>query len=540
MSPSRPGADKAARLSPQKKALLARLMAKKGLNAPAEERPIGRRGGTGPAPLTFAQEALWFLDQLEPDQAAHNQPGAVRLSGTLDVPALERSLGEIVARHEALRSTFSVTDGVPFQQITPVGTWTLAVTDLSQGDDPEADALALATADSHKPFDLEQGPLFRSFLMKLGETEHILVLNFHHIVTDGWSMGVFTSELQALYPAFRAGRPSPLPDLPVQMPDFATWQRDTLKGAKLDEHLNYWKGQLKGELKGLTLPVDHPRPAVQSYQGRHESIVLSAQLSDDLRQLSKQQGVTLFMTLEAAFMSVLYDACHETDMVIGSAVAHRNRSELEPIIGFLVNMLVMRTDLSGDPGFEELLKRVRAVTIGAWSHQDLPLSHILREVQPDRDLGKNPLFQVQFSLLTPDRNPAVYGYGLDMGEVEKVMLDDVQMSPVKISFDNARYDIAVFLWDMPGGVAGTLEYSRDLYEPATIARFVKRYETILRAVVKQPATKLSALLAQLAEGDRETKAAAESSYKSSVKSKLKGLRKRRSGSSPSPNPGDAP
>lgn len=540
MSTARPGADKGARLSPRKKALLARLMAKKGRDAPAEEQAIPRRADAGPAPLTFAQEALWFLDQLEPDQASHNQPGAVRLLGDLDVPALERSLGEIVARHEALRSTFSVRDGVPFQQITPVGPWTLPLSDLSDLGDPEAEALRLATADSHKPFDLERGPLFRSFLMKLGEAEHILVLNFHHIVTDGWSMGVFTSELQQLYPAYRAGRPSPLPELAVQMPDFAVWQRATLTGAALDEHLTYWKQQLQGELKGLTLPGDHPRPAQQSYQGKHQSIVLSAQLSDELRKLSRKQGVTLFMTLEAAFMALLYDACRETDMVIGSAVAHRNRSELEAIIGFLVNMLVMRVDLSGDPGFDELLKRVRTVTIGAWSHQDLPLTHILREVQPDRDLGKNPLFQVQFSLLTPDRNPAVYGYGLAMGEVEQVELDGLQMSPVQIAFDNARYDIAVFLWDMPGAIQGTLEYSRDLYEPETIARLVKRYETVLRAVVKQPTISLSALLAQLAEGDRETRAAAENTYKSSVKSKLKSLRRRRSGSSARPGPGDAP
>ncbi|MFT7463714.1 MAG: hypothetical protein ACI9EF_002061 [Pseudohongiellaceae bacterium] len=538
MSTTRPGADKGARLTPQKKALLARLMAKKGLNAPAAEQPIARRNGTGHAPLTFAQEALWFLDQLEPDQANHNQPGAVRLAGQLDVRALERALGEIVSRHEALRSSFSVADGIPFQQIAPASPWTLAVRDLTGHPVPETEALRLATADSHLPFDLEQGPLFRSFLMKLGDRQHILVLNFHHIVTDGWSMGVFTTELQALYAAFRAGQPSPLAELPIQMPDYATWQRQTFQGAKLDEHLSYWKEQLKGELHGVTLPGDHPRPAVQSYQGRHASISLSAQLSDHLRTLSKKQGVTLFMTLEAAFMAVLFDACRETDMVIGSAVAHRNRKELEPIIGFLVNMLVMRADLSGDPGFDELLKRVRAVTIGAWTHQDLPLAHILREVQPDRDLGKNPLFQVQFSLLTPDRNPAVYGYGLDMGDVEQVMLDDLQMKPVQIAFDNARYDVAVFLWDMPDGIRGTLEYSSDLYEPATIARFVKRYETVLRAVVKQPSITLSALVSQLEQGDRDHRAAAENTFKSSVKSKLKGLKRRRSGTSPKARPGE--
>jgi len=542
MSIDRPGGPKSAGLSKQKRALLARLLAKRGLVAPLQDQPIGRRSGDEPVPLSFAQEALWFLDQLEPDKAQHNQPGAVRLVGDLDVSALERSLAEIVARHEALRTTFSTADGVPFQTVSAPGEWVLPLTDLSDRPHAEAEteALRLATEDSHRSFDLERGPLFRSFLMRLTEREHILVLNFHHIVTDGWSMGVFTRELQQLYPAFRSGDPSPLSELAVQMPDFAVWQRDSLKGAKLEQHLAYWKQQLAGDVSGLTLPTDHPRPAVQSYQGLHEPIVLSAQLSDALRELSREQGVTLFMTLEAAFMALLYDACRETDVVIGSAVAHRNRRELEPMIGFLVNMLVMRADLSGDPGFDELLKRVRTVTIGAWSHQDLPLTHILREVQPDRDMGKNPLFQVQFSLLTPDQNPAVYGYGLAMGQIETVQLPELEMSPVHIAFDNARYDIAVFLWDMPDGIRGTLEYSRDLYESRTIARFVKRYETVLRTVVRQPTITLTGLVTQLEQDDRESRAADESAYKSSVKTKLKSLRRRRSGSSTRPDPGAAP
>lgn len=534
--PSDAGQPSGDRLSPAKRALLARMLEQKGIKARQGEGGIPRRSESGPAPLSFAQEALWFLDQLEPDQARNNQPGAVRLSGQLDVPALERTLGEIIRRHESLRTSIEVTAGRPCQRVAPVEPFSLSVIDLSDRPPAEAqeEATRLATEDAHRPFDLAQGPLLRTFLMRIAEQEHVLVLNFHHIVTDGWSMGVFTREFDALYRAFLAGEPSPLAELPIQMADFAAWQRDALQGAKLEQHLEYWRGQLGGEPTGAELRTDHPRPAVQSFKGRHQTIRLSAQLSDDLRALSRGQGVTLFMTLKAGFLVLLHEASEQTDMLIGSAVAHRNRPELEGLIGFLVNMLALRTDLSGDPGFDELLQRVRDVTIGAWSHQDLPLTRILAEVQPNRDLSRNPLFQVQFSLLTPDHNPAVYGYGLEMGQIETVQLPGLVMSPVPIKFDNARYDIAIFLWDMPGGIEGTLEYSRDLFEPATMQRLVERYEAVLRAVIEKPAATLSDLVSGLREADSSAEKAAAQNLKESMQSKLKGLRRRSSGPAPDP------
>ena len=481
--------------------------------------------------LSFAQEAVWFLDQLEPDQALHNVPGAVRLTGQLDAAAMERSLAEIVQRHEALRTTFVTKDGKPFQVLAPPGAFSLPIIDLS--DRPkasaEAEALRLATEEAHRVFDLEQGPLFRAFLIRLGDTQHILVLNFHHIVTDGWSMGVFTRELDQLYRAFGRGEPSPLPELPIQMADFAVWQRATLQGAVLEEHLAYWRKQLSGNVASLTLPTDRPRPAVQSFQGRHRTVRLSEHLSQALRGLSQRQGVTLFMTLTAAFQALLYYYCRETDVVIGSAVAHRNKSELEGLIGFLVNMVVFRTDLSGNPSFGELLRRVREVTLGAWAHQDLPLARVIKEVQPERDLSRNPLFQVQFSLLTPDHNPAVYGYGLATRAIETLELPGLVMTPVAVQYDNARYDIAVFLWDMPQGIQGTIEYSTDLFEDATIARMVHRYETLLRFVVDRSDVSLAALVARLEEDDQETRTAAEETYERSAQQKLKAIKRRRSG-----------
>ncbi len=526
--PSGPDQPSQQGLSPARRALLAKMLKKKGMAAPGREESIPRRTNTGPAPLSFAQEALWFLDQLEPNEARSNQPGAVRLSGELDLNALERTLGEIIARHDPLRMSIETRDGRPYQVLPPRDPFRLQVSDLSDRpiEEAEQEATRLATEDAHKPFDLSRGPLFRTFLMRLAEDEHILVLNFHHIATDGWSMGVFTDEFKALYRAHQAGKPSSLDELPIQMGDFAAWQRDTLQGAKLEEHLAYWRSQLSGELVSAEVPTDHPRPPVQSFKGRHAAIRVPKDLSARLRKLSQQQGVTLFMTLNAAFLALLHERSKQTDMLIGSAVAHRNRSELEGLIGFLVNMLALRTDLSGDPGFDELLRRVRETTIGAWSHQDLPLTQILAQVQPGRDLGRNPLFQVQFSLLTPDRNPAVYGYGLEMGQIETIELPGLVMTPVQVKFDNARYDIAIFLWDMPDGIEGTLEYSRDLFEHATMERFVARYLTILSSVLDNPQIRLQELVLSLQESDSTAEQEAAMNLKQSTQAKLKGLRKR--------------
>ena len=341
-------------------------------------------------------------------------------------------------------------------------------------------------------------------------------------------MGVFTREMAALYRAYRAGRPSPLEELPIQFGDFAVWQRETLRGDVLEEHLAYWRERLGGELAEIELPTDRPRPPVQSFKGLHQEVRLSKKLSEDLRRLAKEQGVTHFMVLDAAFRVLLYDACRETDMVIGSAIAHRNRRELESVIGFLVNMLVVRTDLGGDPTFAELLQRVREAVIGAWSHQDLPLTRIVREVQPERDLGKNPLFNVQFSLLTPDQNPAVYGYGLAMDDIERIELPGLVMTPVHVQYDNARYDVAVFLWDMPQGVHGTIEYNSDLFDPPTIERLANRYVEVLRAVVLDPRQTLEGLVARLARADQASASKAEESFQASAKDRLRSLRRRRS------------
>jgi len=523
-------------LSPERQALLAKLLAKKGIQSQAPTK-IPPRAKDGPAPLSFAQEALWFLEQLEPTRATHNQPSAVRLTGPLDADALARALGEIRNRHEPLRSHFETRDGKPFQVIAPPSNFALPRVDLTHLA-PEAsrtEGLKLATEEAHTGFDLETGPLFRAILIQLEAEQHILTLNSHHIITDGWSMGVFTRELQALYEAFTRGEPSPLEPLPIQLADFAVWQRENLQGKVLDDHLSYWKEQLSGKLTSLEFPTDRPRPDVQSFRGGHHTVQLSAKLSNDLRALARTTGVTPFATLEAAFLITLYHTCRVTDMIIGSAVAHRNREELEGLIAFLVNMLVMRVDLSGNPTFIELQRRVQKVTLGAWSHQDLPLSRILREVAPDRDLSRNPLFQVQFSLLTPDHNPAVYGYGLSSGDIEEIKLGELAMTPIDVHYDNARYDIAAFLWDMPQGIQGTIEYSSDLFEPDTIARLVERFEKVLNSVVASPSATLEDFTRELDQLEEERKAATRKAFKSSMNKGLKSIKRRKS-STPSGTP----
>jgi non-ribosomal peptide synthetase component F len=350
--------------------------------------------------LSFAQARLWFLEQLEPGNFAYNIPAGVRLTGSLHVMALKQSLNEIVRRHEALRTSFTTVNGEAVQVITQTSTLLLPIVNLSELPQAEqqAEVERLATAAAQGSFDLAQGPLLRATLLQLNETEHILLLTMHHIVSDGWSMGVFIRELAALYCAFSNEKPSPLPELPIQYADFAHWQRQWLQGEVLEEQLSYWKQQLNNAPPVLELPTDRPRPPIQSYQGAIASLVLCESLSQKLKFLSQRSGVTLFMILLAAFQTLLYRYTGQSDICIGSPIANRNRSETEGLIGFFVNTLVLRTDLSGNPSFQELLGRVREVALGAYAHQDLPFEQLVEALQPERSLSHQPLFQVMFIL----------------------------------------------------------------------------------------------------------------------------------------------
>src|SRR5439155_5432359 len=379
-------------------------------------------------PLSFAQQRLWFLDQLEPDSSVYNIFSGLRLKGPLDIGALEQGLNEIVRRHEALRTIFYVVEGQPVQIILPSLSLPLPVMDLSHLPEIEREAEVgrLANEEAQRPFDLCLGPLMRATLLRLNDADHVLLLTVHHIASDGWSKGVLFRELSVLYEAFTNGKPSPLEELPVQYADFAQWQREWLQGDVLETQLGYWKTQLDN-IQILQVPTDQPRPAILRYRGASQSIVLSKKLTEALRTLSRQQDVTLFMTLLAAFQTLLHRYTGQGDIVVGSPIANRNRTEIEGLIGFFVNTLVLRSDLSDNPTFRELLARVRAVALGAYAHQDLPFEKLVEELQPERNLSQNPLFQVMFILQNvPSSAPKLGG---------------LTLSPLDADTDTTKFDL---------------------------------------------------------------------------------------------------
>lgn len=419
--------------------------------------------------LSFAQQRSWFLDQLTPQNPFYNMPKAMRLVGQLNAAALERTLNEIVRRHDTLRTTFASIDGKPVPYVVSTLTLPLPLVDLQPipASKREAEAQRLMVQEVQRPFDLSRGPLVRALLLRLDEEEHILLLTMHHIVSDGWSTGIVLHELAALYAAFQAGQPSPLPELPIQYSDFAAWQREWLQGERLARHFSYWQEQLEG-LPVLELPTDHPRPAVQTVKGSRLIFQLPLPLSQKLEALSKQEGVTLFMFLLAAFQTLLYRYANQEDIVVGSPIANRNRAEIEGLIGFFANMLVMRTDFSGNPTFRELLQRVREVALQAYEHQDLPFEKLVEELQPERDLSRTPLFQVVFVLQNAPRS--------------NLELPGLTLSSVVVDKGTATYDLNLGMWQTKQGLGARIEYNIDLFEAETIRRMADEYQHLLEHV----------------------------------------------------------
>jgi amino acid adenylation domain-containing protein/non-ribosomal peptide synthase protein (TIGR01720 family) len=451
--------------------------------AAPREAPIGPAPRKGELPLSFAQQRLWFLDQLEPNSPSYNISAAVRLSGDLDVGALGRVLNEVIRRHEALRTAFASVDGRAVQVVGPALTIELPLLDLSEPSGlPEAGREAqvreAATREARGPFDLARGPLLRATLIKLAEQEHVALLTMHHIVSDGWSMGVLVQEVAALYEAFTQGRPSPLAELPIQYADFAHWQREWLQGDRLTEQLAYWKERLR-EPSVLELPLDRPRPAVQTVNGAIHHFTLPAALTAELRNLGRQQNATLFMTLLAGFKVLLQRHAGQADICVGTPIANRNRAEIEGLIGFFVNTLVLRTDLSGNPTFAELIGRVRETALGAYAHQDLPFERLVEELRPARDLSHTPLVQVMFAL----RNTP-------MGELR---MPGLTLSALETDSGTARFDLTMQVVDTPDELSCSFEYNTDLFERETIERLEGHLRTILANVVADPSRRIGEL-----------------------------------------------
>ncbi|HEV2846896.1 MAG TPA: condensation domain-containing protein, partial [Thermoanaerobaculia bacterium] len=431
-------------------------------------------------PLSFGQLRLWFLDQLEPGNVAYNVSSAVRLSGTLSIEALAGALDEIVRRHEVLRTTFAGGGKEPVQIIHSARPPGLAVTDLSGLPEEERESAArrLALEERRTPFDLARGPLLRASLLRLAETEHVLLFSLHHVVSDGWSMGVLVREVSLLYSAFLQGEASPLPELPIQYADYAVWQREWLQGEALESQLSYWRELLAG-VPVLELATDRPRTALQTFQGESVGFRLPEEVGRGLRELGRQRGMTPFMTLLAGFEALLGRYSGQDDVIVGTTVANRSRAELEGLIGFFVNTLALRGDLSGSPSFSGLLARTREAVLGAFAHQDLPFEKLVAEIQPERDLSRSPLFQVVFQL-----------QNAPMAAAE---LPGLALRPMEAREQTAKFDLVLNLVQAGEAFGGRLDYNSGLFERATAERIVRHFGTFLSGAAAEPSRLLSEL-----------------------------------------------
>lgn len=429
---------------------------------------------TDKLPLSFAQQRLWFLEQLQPGSSTYHIPTAVRLTGSLNVQVLEQVLNTIIERHEILRTNFQTVEEELFQVIVSSRELVINPINLRQQDKEEQETKVkqIAIEEAQKPFDLEQDLLLRISLLELNDTEYVILLTMHHIISDGWSMEVLVKEIATLYAAFSQGLPSPLKPLLIQYADFAVWQREWLQGKVLETQLGYWKQQLGVTLPVIQLPTDFPRSRVQTFRGATVSFKLPLELSDKLKAIASSQEATLFMTLLAAFKVLLYRYTGQADIIVGSPIANRNRAELEGLIGFFVNTLVLRTSLADNPTFQELLQRVRQVTWDAYDHQDLPFEKLVEELHPERDLSYNPLFQIKFRLENPP--------------TEKLEIPGLTLSSLGQINPSAKLDLSLDMYETPDGLVGGFEYNKDLFAETTIERMVGHFCTLLEGIANQP------------------------------------------------------
>ena len=477
--------------SSERRELLALMLAEDG-GGPAARAIVPRARDGGPVPASSGQERLWFFEQLQPGNALFNETGVIRLEGVLDLAALERAWREIVRRHEMLRTGFVAVEARPHQVIAGSVEASLPVLDLSRLSDGERQAAARRAIDESvvRPFDLARPPLMRVEVVRLGAAEHLLVVTLHHIAADGWSRGAFLAELSALYEAFAAGRPSPLPELRLQYADYAAWQRERFRGAALHESLSYWKRQLGGELPVLELPADRPRPEGRPLaRGALEAFEVPEAVYRRVRELSREENATPFMTLLAAFQALLFRYTGEEDVLVDTVVAGRDREELSPLIGFFVNSLLLRTDVSGDPSFRELVSRVRRVCLGAYEHQELPFDRVVSEIAPARRGRAGPLTPVSFMLHEAVMATWPLGGGVTATQVELHASDE--------------FDLTMLLWQGRDGLTGHLKYAPELFDAETVRRMADHFQVLLAAAAADPSRRL-ADLPLLSAAERDT------------------------------------
>ncbi|MGZ4134792.1 MAG: non-ribosomal peptide synthetase, partial [Tumebacillaceae bacterium] len=482
--------DRKSNLSAAKRALLESRIKGKIAGDKLPQRGIPRREQQNNVPLSFAQQRLWFLNQLEPESPFYNIPTAVRLKGTVHLDTLERAINEIVRRHESLRTTFAKVDEQPVQVITPELLIPLEYLDLQHVPEAERERAAqnIVFEEAGKVFHIERGPLFRSLIVEFAPQDHLLFLNVHHIVTDGWSSNVMVTEIVAVYEAFLAGKPSPLPELPIQYPDFAVWQRNYLQGEVLEKQLSYWKQQLGGHLPVLQLPTDRPRPKVQTHNGDFNWFTVGQSLTDKLKAMASDNNASMFMVLLGAFHTLLYRYTGQEDLLVGTPIANRNRGEVEGLIGFFANTLVLRTAMADNMTFRDLVGQIRQVSLDAHAHQDFPFERLVEELQPERSMSQSPLFQVMFihqknNWINFDR-------------------ETFSIQPVEVTSKTAKFDLSLFAMEWPERVECCFEFNTDLFDAETIERMRAQFTRILEHIALHPDTQL-ADIPLLGEEDRQ-------------------------------------
>ncbi len=468
-----------AHLTKERQELVERVLRKEG-HAPAAPTLNPRAPELRELPLSYAQESLWFMCHLASSNAVYNLPSAIRLLGPMDCAALGRSIGELVRRHEILRTRFPAPSGRPLQEVLPAHRFELQVVTCT-GASPDERlryALRLASEECTRPFDLAEAPPWRLCLYELGPEDHLLLTVFHHLVWDGWSIGVWIRELAVLYESFRQGRPSPLPELSVQYADYALFQREWLSGERLDAHVAWWQERLRG-VPSLELPMDRPRPARPTYDGATEPILFPPALSAAVEELCHRTGTTPYMLLLAAFQALLHRYAGQERIVVGTPIASRRQREIEGLIGHFANIVLMATDLSGEPTFAELLSRVRETATGSYAHQDIPFELLVDRLGVERDASRNPLFQVMFAL--------------HQEQLAALELPGLQVAPVPVDSERSHFDLGLHLWRSAHGIHGHMSYSKDLFDPSTIRRMLGHYLTLLEASVREPERSISSL-----------------------------------------------
>lgn len=470
------------------------------------------------APLSFAQQRLWFLDQLEPG-VAYNLPFALRLLGPLDVKRLEQCVNQIIKRHEILRTTFKQVAEQPVQVIAPRLTLSIPVIDLRHlsAAEKEAETQRLISQAASQSFDLSRGPLLSCKVLRLAEQEYVWMLAMHHIITDGWSIGLFVRELTQFYEALSKGEQSQPVALPIQYADFVAWQRKLLTGPILERELSYWKEHLANAPHRLELPTDYPRPAARSFKGGRRSLVVSGPKTRALKELAQAEGVTLFMTLLAAYKVLLHHLSNSKDIVVGCLIANRNHLETEDLIGFFVNQLVLRARLSGDPSFRELLQRVRRVTLGGFDHQELPYQWLVDALHVERDLSCNPLFQVNFTF----QNTPISALEIGPLKIEGVDLNDENLA--------LDVDLSLLISESSEGLLMVMRYNVDLFSPVTISRMLHQLELIFSHVIIDVNVCLSSLANSLRVAEQQDVDLKLKEHKADKLARLESIRQRRRG-----------